>query len=166
MVTKAGPGSQEEQGFNEKELADIMNEIENLEAEFDGAAEKTGAASQDEEDVDAPPQACEEDAKEEVVEEEPVVAQKPVPTPAKPKVVASPPAQVSPISKSANDCVPAQMEFHVQGDLQMNLKFYFGETWVKFSATPSDGLLIEMPGGMRFSLPVPSVAAQKSKKAS
>ncbi|HAZ11839.1 MAG: hypothetical protein A2X86_07695 [Bdellovibrionales bacterium GWA2_49_15] len=159
MGIKGATGSQEEQGFNEKELEDIMSEIESLESEFDGGAEGSASAA--------------EQPEEEEVEEVPVVVKKPAPAPARPKVVeevrsVAKPAKVAPAPAPVKETpcgVPAQMEFHVQGDMQMNLKFYVGETWVQFSASPGEGLAIEMPGGMRFSVPLPGVG-QKTKKAS
>ncbi|MBI2518773.1 MAG: hypothetical protein HYV97_00065 [Bdellovibrio sp.] len=161
MGTKGAAETQEEQGFNEKELEDIMSEIESLESEFE------------EEEKGCTPDAQQSDESEEVAEI-PKVVKKSVPT-ARPKVAAaeeveSPVKSVkisnAPTVKEVPCSMPAQMEFHVQGDMRMNLKFFVGETWVQFSANPSEGLVIEMPGGMRFSVPVPGVANQKSKKAS
>ena len=158
MVTKGAAGAQEEQGFNEKELEDIMSEIESLESDSGDADEGCEPAAQ-----------CAVEG-EEVEEEVPVTVKKA--TPVRPKVVeevrsSDKPARMIPNSPKEVSCsMPSQMEFRVQGDMQMNLKFYVGETWVQFTANPSEGLVIEMPGGMRFSLPVSSMAAQKTKKVS
>jgi len=152
----------EEQGFNEKELEDIMSEIENLEAEFDD-----GAAP------DASPEEKEGPAQVEAAAG-PVEAPKPVAAKPRPSVVKDEPVAPAPVKHSPKPVpspspaaeggpVSSFVDFHVQGDMHVNFKFHFGESWVMVTAGAEDGLVIEMPGGMRFTVPVhPS----KSRKAS
>lgn len=121
-----------DKGFNDDELADIMNEIESLEKEFSDAPAEKQVMEQlvDEPEADFVP-----------VEDKNVHhIKKETPT----------------ASKQEN-----AMSFSVHGDMKLNLSFDFGGKCVEIHID-EDGFEIEVDGGMKFSIPADSNSFKKS----
>ena len=215
----------EEQGFNEKELEDIMNEIENLEQEFSAESESdTGGEESVSEHVEPEVNQDEMAVLEESVEsvepivdepimEEPVVAEAES-EPVMEELVESPQDIVSedmlsealgvgvdevheeslkienddvsktdlqrkidgevinimehekeppveekkPVSHHVSSDAPhSQVDFNVSGNLNLQLNFSVGDKKIHLYISEDNGLNIEMPGGVRFSVPLDDV---------
>lgn len=171
-----------EKGFNDDELADIMNEIESLEKEFSDEVQNVAAdpVMEAEEEVVAEPQ------REEVVAEpqhEEVVA-----GPQHEEVVAGPQhvteqevetvAQVTELpvdevvekhepqddenvhhfKKAANKVAPASfghssMSFNVEGNMKLDLAFNISGKNVSLNIT-EEGFELTLDNGMKFSIPL------------
>lgn len=152
-----------EKGFNDQELADIMNEIENLEKEF---AEESPAANA------APEAQVEEEESVEIDHTEPEVlgklAEQPlevsVPKPQhSEKVVAMKnSAKKSEPQPEAHNPSPISMNFQVNGEMTMQLGFQINDQSI-FLSVSEKGLVIEMESGGTFTLPLaPSKASKKA----
>lgn len=135
---KPQDGADEEvKGFNESELEDIMNEIENLEKEFDAPSSADKApAPQEASQIDEP------------VEQ---VDKMPAPAAAAPasasKVI---PMSAPPISSSQG---PLAMGLNISGDMSLNLNLQVGEEMVKLYVG-DEGLVIELAHGAKFCVPL------------
>jgi hypothetical protein len=134
-----------DQSFNDKELSDIMKEIEALEQDYaSGPEQKVSPVIEELVELDedkAVPTSTENvlswEAKKtetEVIEEEEVVSSSWESTPIKSENTTS-------------------MSFKVQGNLALEMKFDIGGKVVSLEVTQS-GLTIELEGGMKFSVPV------------
>jgi hypothetical protein len=149
-MTKHDDDVVEEKSFNEDELEDIMNEIENLEREFgdDAPAEKPAAK------VKAKPAAkaavtVEEKVEEEVEEVEEVELEEE-------SVASAPVAKVVPMHNSSlpKGNHPAKMHLSVAGDMEVSLEFGIHGQTISLSVDPKEGLVISMQGGAKFCLPL------------
>ena len=119
-----------EKGFNDKELADIMSEIESLEREFNTEA----------------PRSAPIEASSPVLQE---LAEAPVET-------SLPQSKVVPMSKphhSAPASAPSCLSFKVEGEMTVSLKFEVNGQCVSLAVT-EQGLEIETESGAKFSLPL------------
>lgn len=129
-----------EKSFNDEELSDIMKEIEALEEDFKGEKVKAEAKATPVIAELAKMQA--EDAvplKSEVVEIDKKAAPK----------------------NNSKGHSPACMQFKVEGDLNLDLKFEISGKVVNLSVSEK-GLQLEMDGGMTFSIPLEKTNAKKS----
>jgi hypothetical protein len=157
-----------EKGFNDDELADIMNEIESLEQEFE---EEVHQATQEvhEEPVVAQEQPSDDTEQEgafkpeemnavledlaEMSEEESVPeASQPQPEPVQAKEVA-PNVHSFPQPQSQGSA-QTSMNFQVSGDLNLDLNFHFGQEQVHIWVSEQEGFVIEMSSGAKFTIPV------------
>lgn len=131
-----------EKGFNDKELADIMSEIESLEREFatDSAAH---SAKQ--------PPAEEVEEENEVLQE---LAEAPIEKSVPQKVVAMKPARPS-------AAAPSSLHFKVEGEMKISLSFEVNGQKVSLEVT-GDDLCIETDSGAKFSLPMHPAQARKA----
>lgn len=155
-------GEEMEQGFNESELQDIMNEIENLEKEFSDdshAQEEVAAVAEEVAEEEAAFDSAEMQS---IVDE--VEALESAPAPAK---------KVQPIRAASGG---KEMSFSGAGTLNFSMSFDLGETPVHFSIDPVSGVtlsmdhvefcmtedscVVKMPGGVTFNVPM----SQKAKK--
>jgi hypothetical protein len=161
MATQAKGKANEEQGFNDAELEDIMNEIENLEKEFSDAepAPKKKVIDPIEEEMMAStrhqPIAQDDSVEEleEVAEEAEVVNIRPsLPKTTKPPVQA--PVTPKKVSAPSTKNAPTCMNFSVSGEMNMELNFEVGEHNVQLTIDPAEGLIINMGGGAKFCLPL------------
>lgn len=123
-----------EKGFNDKELADIMSEIESLEREF---ASETPAPEAQEQEVVTP-------VMKEFVQA-PVESVLP-----QPKVVAVPAPQSRPYKAAS---APACLSFKVEGEMSVSLKFEVNGQVVSLEVG-EQGLEIETESGAKFILPL------------
>lgn len=121
-----------EKGFNDKELADIMSEIESLEREF--AADEPKDVMQE-------------------LAETPVEKSVPKTNLEEPKVVPMKPKQTS--------SSPACLSFKVEGEMTVAMTFEVNGQSVSLQVT-SEGVCIETETGAKFTLPVHQVAARKT----
>lgn len=137
-----------EKGFNEKELADIMSEIESLEREF--AAEPVAAAPEEEPSVMAVMQELAETPVEVSVPKTQVEVHD---EPEEQKVVAMKP--------SKHTQAPAALSFKVEGEMTVQMTFEVNGQSVSLQVS-QDGLCIETESGAKFSLPVHQQAARKA----
>lgn len=140
-----------DQSFNDKELSDIMKEIEALEEDFtvtDAAKSPVKDEFSALEDLAAVP--------EEVAVPTPVAKVKPLEAVSKPA-----PEKVEHHVKSLSTATTS-MSFKVEGNLALDLQFHIGGKVVCLEVKES-GLSIEMEGGIKFSVPVSD--EHKSKKA-
>lgn len=166
-----------EKGFNDDELADIMNEIESLEEEFssddhkmmeepgiDEVAKSVAEMAEEEEDYIEAEEVFEEPVsvapvEAEIFEElsemnvEDIVPKKEMSSYDDNihhmKVEESPVAKPAHSPKSGH----TSMNFSVEGDMKLDLSFMIGTSEVKLHVT-DEGLEIELEGGAKFSLPV------------
>lgn len=127
-----------DQGFNDAELADIMNEIEGLEKEIE--ADKPVVAVS----------AAKENQASEVLEE----------------LVEAPVEKVVPISKPKfTEGAPTQastMDINISGNMVVNLNFCVSGQTVALSLDEKSGLVIEMGSGGKFVLPLGKTAGSKA----
>lgn len=131
-----------EKGFNDKELADIMSEIESLEREF--AAEAA---------AEAPAHEAQADVLQELAET-PVEKSVPKTNHTEPKVVS--------MKSQKSASAPACLTFKVEGEMTVSLNFEVNGQTVALEVT-SEGLCIETETGAKFSLPMqPATAARKA----
>jgi len=135
---KSEMGGNEEQGFNESELEDIMSEIESLEAEF-----QDESGNESHQAVQAPTQPA---VKQKVQEDKPV------------PVVAIHSANKSEIPACQGH---SKMEFKVEGQMGLDLNFLIEGHHIHLFVSEAEGFVIEMEGGARFNIPL-----HKVKKAS
>ncbi len=137
-----------EKGFNDDELADIMNEIENLEQEFT-----------DEEVVDEQPHLDEvaesvaQMAKEEESEHE--VFQEVVNMPVEDVIPLQKhrESDMKPTHKVKESAAKTAMNFCVEGEMKLDMSFLINGSEVKLQIS-DEGFEIEMEGGAKFTLPV------------
>ncbi|MBL7666089.1 MAG: hypothetical protein JNM93_13215 [Bacteriovoracaceae bacterium] len=123
-----------EKGFNDEELKDIMDEIENLEKEFAEDAPETSPVSHtSSSDVD--------------MEVEKAMVEEPV---AKPN-------RVHPFKKHSGS--GSKLHFRVEGEMHVELSFEIAGRMVQLFVDPVAGLTIEMEDGAKFCLPVDKKAA-------
>lgn len=138
-----------EKGFNDQELADIMNEIEALEKEF-----------QDPDHQEATP-VMQELA--EMDEEESVPVSEFNEAPAAqviPMTVKEPVMTTKSTPKTTSTDSSTSMSFHVEGNMNLQLSFTINGEEVKLHVT-DQGLNIEMQSGVSLNVPVKSVSAVK-----
>ena len=137
-----------EKGFNDDELADIMNEIENLEQEFTHEEVIDEQPHLDEVAESVAQMAKEEESEHEVFQE----------------VVKMPVEDVIPLNtereshmktthKVTNTQSNTAMNFSVEGDMKLDMSFLVNGSEVKLHIS-DDGFEIEMEGGAKFTLPV------------
>ncbi len=131
-----------EKGFNDQELADIMNEIESLEKEY---------ANEDQEVADHKPEVLQQLAQAPI--EKTVLA-----TNHEDKVV--PMKKPAPEVKSPSHA-PASLSFQVSGQMTVNLSFEVNGQSVLL-AVSEEGLVIETESGAKFTLPLSKEAAKKA----
>ncbi len=115
-------------GFNEAELEDIMNEIENLEKEL----------------VDESPK---EEAQVPAAEVEKVVPMRPAP-------VEAPVARPAAVAQAPVSGAPTSMDLSVAGTMGVELSFKVGEQTIQLKVSEQDGLVIELAGGAKFCVPL------------
>ena len=148
-----------EKSFNDQELADIMNEIENLEKEFSSEAKPSEAKVVEV----SPVSADEEQVLSEMVNSESFEA----PIESQPSnIIALKNAEFknTPVetAKTSTTSGNSSMSFKVEGDMKVDLSFQVdGETITL--TVGSEGLVIGLQGGATFNLPVKS-ASHKIKK--
>lgn len=159
-----------EKGFNDQELADIMNEIENLEKEF---AEETPAQHSAPEAHDEAPaedfEAFHEEAQEaeEIDHTEPAVLRQLVEKPIEKVVPHAAPHHdkvvhmAKPVEKvSLQAAAPVSLNFQVSGQMQLHLGFEVNGQALSLSVSEA-GLEIEMDSGAKFTLPLAPAKASK-----
>jgi hypothetical protein len=130
-----------EKGFNDQELADIMNEIEALEKEF-----------QD------PQQHVDNSVMAELAEMSEETA---IPTAQViPMNVKGPTMTTKSTSEKTTSQSQTSMSFHVEGNMNLQLSFMINGEEVKLHVT-EQGLNIEMQSGVSLNVPVKSVSASK-----
>lgn len=134
-----------EKGFNDQELADIMNEIEALEKEF-----------QDPE-LHADHHVMEELA--EMDEKLSIPVSKQVEEPVSKIIPMNAKETVMSAKKTTTD-TQTSMSFHVEGNMNLKLSFTINGEEVKLHVT-DQGLNIEMESGVSLNVPVKSVSAVK-----
>lgn len=134
-----------EKGFNDQELADIMNEIEALEKEF-----------QDPE-LHADHHVMEELA--EMDEKLSIPVSKQVEEPVSKIIPMNAKETVMSAKKTTTD-TQTSMSFHVEGNMNLQLSFTINGEEVKLHVT-DQGLNIEMESGVSLNVPVKSVSAVK-----
>lgn len=180
-----------ETGFNDAELEDIMSEIESLEGDYEegsaehtpeedlsqalGIVEETEEASEPEGSVSEEPQIAEEEV---VAESEPEVSvEDPVENVTTSQTHESqqqPQAEVVPINSahkpktkvaatSPVDATQTSMDFQVSGQMNLKLNFAVGGNNVTLSISEGSGLVIEMGGGIKFTVPIQSDSARERK---
>lgn len=138
-----------EKGFNDQELADIMNEIEALEKEF-----------QDPDHQDATP-VMQELAEMDEEESVPVSEFKEAPAAQViPMTTKEPLMTTKPTQKTTSTDSSTSMSFHVEGNMNLQLSFTINGEEVKLHVT-DQGLNIEMQSGVSLNVPVKSVSAVK-----
>ena len=167
-----------DKGFNDDELADIMNEIENLEQEFaEDDAQAVEEPGIDEVAESVMEMAAEEDigaeeeieGSEQVMEKAPLIEEVEVldelsEMPAKDIVPEekiheyddnvhqmSAPEEVSTIENIKT--AKTAMNFHVEGNMKLDLSFTIGENQIKLHVS-DEGFEIELEGGAKFTLPI------------
>ena len=185
-----------DQSFNDSELSDIMNEIESLEKEFvddiDVDSDPDSLKINESKDnnlqnsVDADIESVLKSASGPAVVEA-VVISEPVVTPVEEvKSIAEP---KTPVIESANTSnvvslqdfkkaseepatVPAslpvgqEMNFTLNGQFSLKFNFTIGEETMSFTIAPDTGLMLEMNGGLKISLPLSTIKATALRKAS
>lgn len=122
-----------DKGFNDDELADIMNEIESLEKDFTEGSKP--------EHVEVAEQLV----------EQPVAEVKPV----EDENVHHIKKEVAALRQESS------MNFSVTGDMKLNLNFDIGGKCVELHID-EDGFEIEVEGGMKFSIPTQGHQVKKS----
>ncbi len=129
----------DETGFNDDELKDIMDEIESLEKEFSDDE----VVSPSETPVESP---------------EPQMTQSEVKTPSVNKVES--------ITKNSPKATPSfsggaksKMSFKVEGQIAMELDFEVSGKRVSLFVDEQEGITIELEDGAKFCLPVSAKAA-------
>lgn len=135
----------EAHGFNDDELADIMSEIEDLEKDLsDDSALKVAKA-----EVASVKSAPKEESKDVLLKLADMPEEKAIKT--------------SPV-KSSEASIPSsasKMEFCVAGNMAVNLTFHVGGESVCIVVDEAQGLVIEMNGGAKFTLPLSGCAKGK-----
>ena len=132
----------EAHGFNDDELADIMSEIEDLEKDL----------SADPVPVESSEPSAKEASKDVLLK----LADMPQEKAVKTAPVKS--YEPSPISSSTAE---SKMEFSVAGNMVVNLTFHVGGESVCLTVDEAQGLVIEMNGGAKFTLPLSGCAKGK-----
>ncbi|MBT3585701.1 MAG: hypothetical protein HN509_12420 [Halobacteriovoraceae bacterium] len=180
-----------DQGFNDDELQDIMNEIENLEKEYESPAEETTEPAVEAVAEETTSEAVAEQATVEEVEAvEEVFAE--AETATEPESEAEATENVVPISEApAPAPTPAatatsaghSMDFAGSGTMDFNLSFHVGTQvanlkidnengftlemeGMDLTISESEGCVVEMAGGVRFTIPLANGNASSVKKAS
>lgn len=126
-----------EKGFNDQELADIMNEIEALENDFEETEHMAGTpVMQELADMD------EEISTTSYHETENIIPMKTITT------------------AKTNSESSTSMSFHVEGNMKLSLAFTINGEEVKLNVT-EDGLAIVMESGVSLNVPVKSVSSKK-----
>lgn len=135
----------EAHGFNDDELADIMSEIEDLENDLSASPVEDKPAAK----VEAAPAESSE-SKDVLLKLADMPQEKAFKTtPAKSY-------EASPVSGTAS-----KMEFSVTGNMVVNLTFHVGGESVCLTVDEAQGLVIEMDGGAKFTLPLSGKASGK-----
>ncbi len=136
----------DEKGFNDDELKDIMEEIESLEKEFsddaEGPGNKSGMSTPLVEKVD--------EKVDNILDNE---SSRPSVKPVR--------NNVSHLSRSVSREYSGQskMSFQVAGQMSVELCFEVGGKVINFYVSEQDGVVIELEDGAKFSLPVSHKAA-------
>ena len=147
-----------DQGFNDDELADIMNEIESLEQEFSEDVKP--------DQVEAPREATEVAETAEVVSE---LSQKPIEEVEQAHKHAHDDQNVHSLKSesvdhdqydSQHDWPSTSMDFSIEGDMKMNLFFNISGKTVHLHINKG-AFEIELEGGMKFSIPVDADQSHK-----
>lgn len=133
----------EAHGFNDDELADIMSEIEDLEKDLSDDPAPAKAVK-----VEPAPIAVKEASKDVLLKLADMPEEKAIKATAK-SYEASIPASAS------------KMEFCVAGNMAVNLTFHVGGESVCLTVDEAKGLVIEMNGGAKFTLPLSGCAKGK-----
>ena len=153
-----------DQGFNENELQDIMNEIESLEKEFTEESEVVEEIQAEAEEVTSDESAFDQDEMQSIVDEVEALEQ-----------ASSAPQKVLPMKSSS---AGSDMCFSGSGSLNFNMSFDLGSTPVEFSIDKDSGMTISMEhvefcitedscvvkmlGGVTFNVPMSSNAGKKA----
>lgn len=164
-----------EKGFNDDELADIMNEIEALEKEFthdDEESTETVEAKVEEhhEPVHHEEVAHHEEPVAEHIEEKEVLSElskmpveEVVPKAKHHEVDENIHHIHEPVHHQQKSSAHTAMSFHVEGDMKFDLSFHISGKYVGLTVT-EHGLEIGLDGGVKFTVPVQE--GHKVKKAS
>lgn len=123
----------EAHGFNDDELADIMSEIEDLEK-----------------DLSADPVESHEPSKEASKD----VLLKLADMPQEKAVKTAPVKNYESSGSSISSSAESKMEFSVAGNMVVNLTFHVGGESICLTVDEAQGLVIEMNGGAKFTLPL------------
>ncbi len=134
-----------EKGFNDQELADIMNEIEALEKDFQDPEQHV------EHEVMAELAEMDEEVSVPVAKHTEGPVSKVIPMATKETVMST--------KKTTTDS-QTSMSFHVEGNMNLQLSFTINGEEVKLHVT-DQGLNIEMESGVSLNVPVKSVSASK-----
>ena len=164
-----------EKGFNDDELADIMNEIESLEKEFSKDDEGRQTENVETRLVDSQDSQLDEDLGE-VLEE---MSQMPIEQVA-PQGKANETIE-QPVKTSASENVRhlqhsqhsqhsepkehkrqknAAMNFHVEGEMKLEMSFHIAGKFVGLTVT-EEGLEIGLDGGAKFTIPMEEDVSRK-----
>lgn len=177
--------SDEDKGFNDSELQDIMSEIENLEKEFDTSVEDTSMSLQDkidaELDMELEEIASAEIMSEEINDDDFSAMDEVINEPksqvlsfekAKPEIIATP---------VVNTTAKSEVSFSAHGQMTLALDFMVGSEIAKLSVDPIKGLIVTLSGvelcinedsgctvsmenGMKFTIPLASQSISTKKK--
>lgn len=170
----------QDQSFNDAELQDIMNEIENLEREFEEEESPSegaqAATSEEETPIVASEEAPEE---EEIVAEAEAEEEIEEPVSEESNIVEMDSRRATTTHTSSND-EGGYMEFSGQGQVDMQMNFNLGEETATVSikngklevslsgvqmTLTEDGCQVEMAGGVKFSVPVNGTGSSAKKAA-
>jgi len=176
----------QDQSFNDAELQDIMNEIENLEREFE-EEESPAESAQAEAEVskEEAPVAASEEAQEAESEEEIVAKAVEVEEEAEEPVAEETNIVEMDSHRPTTTVTPSHdeggyMEFSGQGQVDMQMNFNLGEETATVSVKngrlevslsgvqmtlTEDGCQVEMAGGVKFSVPVNGTGSSAKKAA-
>lgn len=135
-----------EKSFNDQELADIMNEIENLEKEFatEGSSSSTTTVSETTEVLS------------DLVKED---LGKVLPQAKINNII---PIKTNTTSKTSSPST--SMNFKVEGDMNIELSFQVDGETLSLSVG-SEGLVIHLQGGATFNLPIKTTSQATKKSA-
>lgn len=137
----------ENQNFNENELQDIMSEIESLEEDFNQNVKPKAEEALDAVKVEEELAKLEEEAQQ---NESPSNSKKSISEQNNPEKNTVVPMQ----KKSSSAQSPMSMEFHVSGEMKLNLKFNVAGQSIQLGLDEKEGLVIEMDQGAKFVLPL------------
>ena len=154
-----------EKGFDEGELADIMNEIENLEKEFEVSEvsnDKVAGASapQGTSETEAPIGKKEGNEVESDVEEQ-SVKNNVISLVGKNNEVENKSVNRKSFGATGNETT---LDFNVSGNIKFNLNFNFGSEMVELKIDHEKGLKINMSNGVEFTIPVATMTSQNNLK--
>lgn len=173
-----------EKGFNDDELADIMNEIESLEQEFvedSGSNDEPNQEVEEHQAVQVGPEQSGPEVEQpvaatqqskfskapEVDHEMKEVLDELSQMPVEKTVPHAQEQKVHPLKKPSTSSQPSghtSMQFFVEGNMHMDLGFNIGGQQVKIHVGGHEGLVIELDSGVKFTVPLE--AGHSNRKAS